>query len=424
MEKSAPERFRRVIRVSAATSRDFESNREHHREDNNWLEMLFKELLVALKIHGIVIFKPDPNSVAPRKGNAKSLLRNVSPSVILLVVSTSYGIHYAASSFTSLGRNPNGLLSLFSDVAYLFRIATALFTAYYMTSVSTSVSSLLSDSTTIFQKTLPKNAIKSIRGYVIGMSVFAFANLLAFLGVKLTELYQSGFDGYYNYNLYDLAPESKSVIYYAVPALDIAFCTIIITMPKWIMGFHVSVCKYLGCQAVSLSGTFASERVVVLKRAREFREYHAALCELIFRFDEIFNLVLFFWYADIIISFVLSVPYIIIRTDNSTPWTYAFVMVDVACNVALLVVFNMAASDPGRLARDAQLVVLKMSSRADPDDVRLNHELLLLANAVKVAKVEMSGWNCFDVQRGLTITVLSMLSTYVVIVYQMMHHTF
>ncbi|CAN7996492.1 unnamed protein product [Ixodes hexagonus] len=424
MKIPSSEHLRRVIRVSAITSRLSGRDTGHRRTESLWLETLFKELLIALKVHGLVIFKHKQENDVRSKGNARRLLTSISPSAVLLVVSTSYGIHYAASSFTSFGLNPNGMLSLFSDAAYLFRILIALFTAFYVAKISPSLSSLLNDSTTVFPVPLPRKATRTIRRYVIGMTVFACSNLMVFLGVKLTELRLSGFDGYYRYNLYDLAPATRNIAYYAAPALDVAFCTVIITMPKWVMGFHVSVCKYLGCLAVALSETFASEPVVVLKQARKFREYHSTLCELIFRFDEIFSLVLFFWYADIIASFVLSVPWIIIRMDTSRPWTYAFVIVDVVSSIALLIVFNIAASDPGRLARDAQLVVLKMSVRADSGDVRLNHELLLLANAIKVAKVEMSGWNCFDVERGLTITILSMLSTYVVIVYQMIHRTF
>lgn len=113
--------------------------------------------------------------------------------------------------------------------------------------------------------------------------------------------------------------------------------------------------------------------------------------------------------------------------DVDGPSTYAAAAVDVALAVSLLVALSIAASEPGRIAKDALTVhVLRLSCcqpRTQQDaSLDLNHELLLLSTAVRGARVTMSGWNCFDVHRGTTITALSMLATYAVIVYQMLHH--
>lgn len=114
--------------------------------------------------------------------------------------------------------------------------------------------------------------------------------------------------------------------------------------------------------------------------------------------------------------------------DADGPSTYAAASVDVTLAVCLLVALSIAASEPGRIAKDALTVhVLRLSccqppSRGAQSSLDLNHELLLLSAAVRGARVTMSGWNCFDVTRGTTITALSMLATYAVIVYQMLHH--
>ncbi|KAK8758355.1 hypothetical protein V5799_004013 [Amblyomma americanum] len=120
------------------------------------------------------------------------------------------------------------------------------------------------------------------------------------------------------------------------------------------------------------------------------------------------------------------------RADVDDPSGYAAASVDVTLGVLLLVALFVAASEPGRLAKDSLTPhVLRLSccqsvhaagATGKQNDVALNQELLLLATAVRTARVEMTGWNCFDVHRGTTITVLSMLATYAVIVYQMLHH--
>ncbi|KAK8788928.1 hypothetical protein V5799_021297 [Amblyomma americanum] len=121
------------------------------------------------------------------------------------------------------------------------------------------------------------------------------------------------------------------------------------------------------------------------------------------------------------------------RADVDDPSGYASASVHVTLGVLLLVALFVAASEPGRLAKDSLTPhVLRLSccqsvpaagATGKENDVALNQELLLLlATAVRAARVEMTGWNCFDVHRGTTITVLSMLATYAVIVYQMLHH--
>lgn len=399
-------------------------HRERFRTDSSWLEILFKELLLALKCHGFVIFK-HTRKTRTRDGRLQKILDAFHPGIVLLALSTSYAIHYAVSSFIGFVNNPNGMLSLFSDLVYLFRMAVAVITAIHMTSNSAQLCDILKDSAGIFKGGLSGHHTRIIRKYVVSTGIFAFANLVVFLGVKLIELKISGFEGYYRSNLYNTLPSFRNGFFYALPVLDIIVCSVITTMPKWTMAFHISVCKYLSCLALELSRTYeqAAEQTfhVTLKHARRLREYHWMLCELIFRFNEIYNFVLFVWYADIVANFVLSVPWIIIQIDNSAPWMYACVIVDVTFNISLLVVFNVAASDPGRLVRETLRFVLQISSKVDPEDVRLNQEILLLASAVKMANVEMSGWNCFDVERGVTITVVSMLATYAVLVFQMLH---
>ncbi|KAK8768223.1 hypothetical protein V5799_015314 [Amblyomma americanum] len=136
--------------------------------------------------------------------------------------------------------------------------------------------------------------------------------------------------------------------------------------------------------------------------------------------------------GDAVICFVFGVPWIMARADVDDPTGYAAASVDVTLGVLLLVALFVAASEPGLLAKDSLTPhVLRLSccqsvhaagATGKENDVALNQELLLLATAVRAARVEMTGWNCFDVHRGTTITVLSMLATYAVIVYQMLHH--
>ncbi|XP_065289036.1 uncharacterized protein [Dermacentor albipictus] len=137
--------------------------------------------------------------------------------------------------------------------------------------------------------------------------------------------------------------------------------------------------------------------------------------------------------GDTVLCFIFGVPWIMSRADVDEPGAYAAASIDVTLAVVLLVALLVAASEPGRLAKDSLTPhVLRLAccdhhagasaSRTQAEEMALNQELLMLSTAVRGARVEMSGWNCFDAHRGSTITAMSMLATYAVLVYQMLHH--
>ncbi|XP_064475868.1 neprilysin-1-like [Ornithodoros turicata] len=155
-------------------------------------------------------------------------------------------VHFVAASCTGATRNRGGVLSVFSDLSYVFRIVISVATTFHTMMHRRVMSHLLRMSTEIFPHDVPDQCFRQVRKYSLVMTTLGVTNLAVFLGSKATELYALGFKKYAEYNLYNSSFTSASpVLGYTVPVIDILFCSVISTMSIWVMGFYICFCKYI-----------------------------------------------------------------------------------------------------------------------------------------------------------------------------------
>ncbi|XP_070389088.1 uncharacterized protein [Dermacentor albipictus] len=353
-----------------------------------------------------------------------------------------------ASLYLALKRDQDTIMAVVPDVSDLCRALVSSLTAVHGALNGARVSALLRHSAAAMFGRQPSTSVhlakpskwSAMRRIVMASSGFALLSWVVFVGLRISTLRRRGPREYCVSYLYGFDPYGGDggPAVYVVPALDALLYGAIMAVPRWSIALHVSLCLFLGAMAEQLSDSVRQaaepqERQLAAAEVRELRLHHASLCRAIGRCDDLYNWLLFIWCGDTVLCFIFGVPWIMSRADVDEPGAYAAASIDVTLAVVLLVALLVAASEPGRLAKDSLTPhVLRLAccdhhagasaSRTQAEEMALNQELLMLSTAVRGARVEMSGWNCFDAHRGSTITAMSMLATYAVLVYQMLHH--
>ncbi|KAH7959885.1 hypothetical protein HPB49_014698 [Dermacentor silvarum] len=415
-------------------------------ENSVWVDALFKELFWVLKLHGLRFSGSGSGGQSSVSGVKKRLER--AATLACPTVCAAYAAHCMATLLLALKRDQDAMTTVLPDVSDLCRALVSFLTAAHCALNGARVSSLLrhsaaamfgqQSSTTV--RFVRPSSWSAMRRTVIASSGFALLSWVVFVGLRVSTLRRRGLRAYCASYLYGFDPSGGDggPAVYVVPALDALLYGAIMAVPRWSIALHVSVCRFLGAMGEQLSASvrLAAEpqgRQLGAAEVRALRLRHALLCRAIGRCDDIYSWLLFFWCGDAVLCFVFGVPWIMARADVDEPGAYATASIDVTLAVVLLVALFVAASEPGRLAKESLTPhVLRLSccdqhvgasaSRTQAEEVALNQELLMLSTAVRGARVEMSGWNCFDAHRGSTITAMSMLATYAVVVYQMLHH--
>ncbi|XP_072142853.1 uncharacterized protein [Dermacentor andersoni] len=449
---SEPPRGRHYVDTVSATVVDFpEPPSNSDLPDNSVLvDALFKELFWVLKLHGLPFSGSRPgeqSSVGGIKKRRRLLLERAA-AFACPTVCAAYAVHCTASLYLALKRDQDTMMAVVPDVSDLCRALVSFLTAVHGALNGARVSSLLRHSAAAMFGGQPSTSDhfakpsnwSSMRRIVIASSGFALLSWLVFVGLRISTLRRRGPREYCVSYLYGFVPSGGDggPAVYVVPVLDALLYGAIVAVPRWSIALHVSLCLFLGAMAEQLSTSvkLAAEpqgRYLAAAEVRELRLRHASLCRAIGRCDDLYNWLLFIWCGDTVLCFIFGVPWIMARADVDEPAAYTAASIDVTLAVVLLVALLVAASEPGRLAKDSLTPhVLRLAccdqhagvsaSRTQAEEVALNQELLMLSTAVRGARVEMSGWNCFDAHRGSTITAMSMLATYAVLVYQMLHH--
>ncbi|KAH7956875.1 hypothetical protein HPB52_013114 [Rhipicephalus sanguineus] len=416
-----------------------------------WVETLFRELFFVLKLHGLRFYASGLEERSSVSGTTKRRRLQLVRAAAFAgpTVCAAYVVHCAASLALALKSNQDAMMTLLPDVSDVCRVLVSFMTAAHGALNGAKVFSLLRRSAAAMSETHSSSIVHSmkpsswsaVRRTVLASSSFALLSCLVFVGLRVSTLRRRGLRAYCQSYLYGFDPSGGDggPAAYALPALDALLYGVILAMPRWSIALHVSLCHFLGAMGEQVSDCvrLAAEpqgRLLGAAEVRELRFRHALLCRTIGHCDDIYSWLLFFWCGDLVLCFIFGVPWIMVRADTDELGAYAAASIDVTLAVVLLVVLFVAASEPGHLAKESLTPhVLRLSccdykaggasaSRTHAEEVALNQELLMLSTAVRGSRVEMSGWDCFDVHRGTTITVMSMLATYAVVVYQMLHH--
>ncbi|KAL1484011.1 hypothetical protein MTO96_032829 [Rhipicephalus appendiculatus] len=418
-----------------------------------WVETLFRELLFVMKLHGLRFYASGSEERSSVSGGTKRQRLQLAASFASPAVCAAYVVHCGASLALAMKSNQDAMMTLLPDVSDVCRVLVSFMTAAHGALNGAKVFSLLRRSAAAMSERQSSSVVhsmkpsswSSVRRSVLASSSFALLSWLVFVGLRVSALRRRGLLAYCQSYLYgfDLSGGDGGPAAYVLPAMDALLYGVILAVPRWSIALHVSLCHFLGAmgEQVSDSVRHAAEPQGRLIQAAELVLDGAPLCRSRLR-----NALKRF--ADITVLQHLCGPSAETwccasssafpgswREPTQTNWERTPLPPSTSpLPLFLLVALFVAASEPGRLAKESLTPhVLRLSccdqkagrasaSRTHAEEVALNQELLMLSTAVRGSRVEMSGWDCFDVHRGTTIAVMSMLATYAVVVYQMLHH--
>ncbi|KAH6932651.1 hypothetical protein HPB50_008235 [Hyalomma asiaticum] len=345
-----------------------------------------------------------------RKEPLRKKLRRGAP---MLFVVFGYLLHFSAATVYNVTHS-GGFFGFFANCGYVLRNLFASITLVHFLMTQDDLLRLLEDSRHLRQY-LPASKARQVKRFCMVVVLFT---VVSWIGLWAATAY-AGFGDlqlYFDYYLYKGDVTNGTIprpLGYGCSFLDATAYSIMTHSLTLLLGFHVCVAVYLRALAAHYATGVANvdPRKATASQLKDLRWRLLFLSELLRRFEQLGSLVVFCWYLNAVGNLVLSVPGILVGLGTSTASDYLYMLTDLLANVAAFVALTVALSEPARLVRNSHRCALWLAAYGVPG-------AQALSEAAQSARVSLSGWGCFHVNRGMVLGVFATVSTYVIVVYQ------
>ncbi|CAN7989332.1 unnamed protein product [Ixodes hexagonus] len=343
----------------------------------------------------------------------------------LLCTLLCYGLHLAVAT-VSAGNTLTSFAYLLA-VGNMVRAFTSIVSTVHIITSRNDILDILTCTENIFYDSQSKFVLRTRRFLLV---LFAFCFGFCFLyGTCIGVSSLSGpLQDFYNARFYSVNCSRLSAAVRFIPILlDAPLLSVTSSVTTFAVCLFVSVCYMLSLvtrhfshtmsmmTSLSLSGNLDSKRV----KDSLHRLFLAA--DVVCKLNSTYGPIMFWWYVDLLRSFLFSIPALLVAVTTSREFfRYAFVLVDLTRDLIVFLLMSFVASDMARHIDESVVHVLRVADSMDDvrSDVGLAVNVEILVSAVQETKVKLSGCEFFHVDRSLVNRVLSIVATFVIVVYQ------
>lgn len=380
---------------------------------------LFREMTFTMYLVGLLPrhFRGD---IEPQLQLKYTLRRLLAGSVLVLFV-IGYLFHFTSATVYNVTHH-GGFFGFFANCGYVIRNCFSLVTLLYFIVFQRVLLRIVLDGSRIFDH-VPPEFTRPVRRATVLSVIF---NVAGFVGLWNATAYAlfGNIQRYFNYYLYKGDVSNGTIpiqLGYVLGVTDVTVYTIMSITMTFIISFHACLSLYL----CGLCATFVSvirkesdKSVIAASDIKLLRRFFTRLSEVLNRFDRVSNPMVFCWYLNIVVNLVLSTPGILLGIQKGSPFDYCYMLVDLLIMLTVLVCLTFSLADSESLLKSCYIYAIKAATKVDCFDEGVNHSAYLLMDSIKSSNVSLTGCRCFVVKRGLVLGIITMVSSYIIVVYQ------
>ncbi|CAN7941001.1 unnamed protein product [Ixodes hexagonus] len=360
------------------------------------------------------------NDIEPEL-DARCIAKRIRRAWVLLFIVFGYLIHFSAATVYNV-THKGGFFGFFANCGYVLRNVFSALSLVHFLVYQRILLKIVVDGFHIFDHP-PRGIDKKIRRATVLAVCF---NVVSFLALASATWYAGCEDvqKYFNYYLYKGDVTHGTIprqLGYVLSFIDATAYSTMTNTLNCIVSFHACISLYLCCLCDNFRRIMreASQQASVGNgQVKTLRRSVTRLSDILFRFDRVGNPMVFCWYVNIVGNLILSTPGILLGIRNASPYDYAYMLTDLLVMLVILVGLTFVLADPARLFRSCFVHALKISTKVDINDGSVNHSAHLLMDSIISSRVATTGCKCFQVTRGMVLAILTMVSTYIIVVYQ------
>ncbi|EEC01661.1 hypothetical protein IscW_ISCW000388 [Ixodes scapularis] len=384
---------------------------------------MFRGLFAMMKLVGLL--PRDLPEVIEAEVDARSIARRMRRAGVLLFIVFGYLIHFSAATVYNVTHD-GGFFGFFANCGYVLRNIFAALSLVHFLVFQRVLLRIVVDGFRIFEHP-PLSIERKVRRATVLAACFVVST---FVALQNTTVWVGFVDvqKYFNYYLYKGDVTQGTIprqLGYLFSFIDATTYAIMESTLNCIITFHACVSLYLGCLCenfVRIIREVSQQTSVSGGQVKALRRLMTRLSDVMVRFDRVGSPVVFCWYANIVGSLILSTPGILLGMRRAAPSDYAYMLTDLLTMLVILVALTFALADPTSLLRSSYVHALKISTKVDIDDEEVNHSAHVLMDSIISTKVAVTGCKCFQVTRDMVLSILTMTSTYIIVVYQYIEH--
>ncbi|CAN8018843.1 unnamed protein product [Ixodes persulcatus] len=384
---------------------------------------MFRAMLVMMKLLGVL--PRDLEGDIGHEIDARSIAKSMRRAGVLLFIVFGYLIHFSAATIYNVTHD-GGFFGFFANCGYVLRnIFSALCLIHFLV-FQRVLLRIAVDGFHIFEDP-PRGIERRIRRATVLAVCFDVVSYLAIVNASSYCGYKD-VQKYFNYYLYKGDVSNGTIpkqLGYVLSTLDATAYGTIMSVIYWFISFHACVSLYLGylCENFAeIVRKVSQQSSVSGGQVKSLRRLTTRLSDILVRFDRVGHPVVFCWYLNIVSTLILSTPGILLGIRKASPYDYGYMLTDLITMLIVFVGVTFALADPARVFRSSFVHALKISTKVDINNEEVNHSAHVLIVSINSAKVAATGCKCFQVTRGMVLAILSMVSTYIIVIYQLIEN--
>lgn len=350
-------------------------------------------------------------------------LRRVSQMTVLIVL--SYGLHLMAA--TACARKMLTPFVLLIAVGNVMRMLTSFVSIIQFSLCRGTIVDILGDVQRIFRN-LPSGLALKARRFSMILGGLCVTSCLLLLTSALVPVLNRPLQGFYDVRVYAVNCSRIPAAARLLPVfLDLSMLSLFSSATTSAVCIFVCVCHYLSLvtqnfkRKIRVMLELSTQGKLKTDAVRDTLLRLSRITDAVFRLNQTYGPILFWWYMDLIRSFLLSIPAVLVAVTSSLRFSeYGFVLLDLARDVVTFLLMSFVASDMARNVFESIVDALRAADSMDNEqmDLRVAVQMEILVTTIQDANVQLSGWEFFHVDRSLMNRVLSLVATFVIVVYQ------